>query len=204
MHAMRRVRAELGQRHRYAHTLRVARFAERLARQHGEDPAKARQAGLFHDLARLYPTERLLAECAARAMPIDAFEQANPIVLHARLGAELAREFYGVTDEAVLCAIRKHTVGAAQMSRLDMMLYLADGLEPGRDYPERAALASLAQTDLEAAMRAVLASSIAYLRDRGLDVAPQTWAAAEAFGVPIASVSANHRELDAEVSPRPA
>jgi predicted HD superfamily hydrolase involved in NAD metabolism len=192
--ALHRVRAELAQDHRFAHTVRVARLAERLAAAHGEDPLKARLAGLFHDLARLYSADRLLAECRARNMPIDAFERANPIVLHARLGAELAREHYGVTDEAILSAIRKHTVAAARMSRLDAIVFLADGLEPGRSFAERAAFADLAQHDLAAAMRAVLASTIAYLRGRGLEIAPQTRAAAETFGLGAASVSAVHLE----------
>jgi predicted HD superfamily hydrolase involved in NAD metabolism len=98
-------------------------------------------------------------------------------VLHAPLGAELARERYGVDDPAVLSAIRKHTVAAADMSPLDTIVYLADALEPGRNYPERAALETLAFADLDAALRAVLRSSVEYLIVRGLEAAPQTLAA---------------------------
>jgi predicted HD superfamily hydrolase involved in NAD metabolism len=176
--AARAVRAALHQRHRYAHVLRVARMAEALARAHGVDPLRARVAGLLHDLARLYSADRLLRECAERGLPIDAFEREHPVVLHARLGAELARERFGVDDPDVLSAIRKHTLADAVMSPLDKVVYLADGLEPGRDFADRAVLAALAFEDLDAAMRAVLASSIAYLRERGLSVAPQTQAAA--------------------------
>ncbi len=191
----RRVRAELGQLHRYAHVLRVARFAERLAFAHGEDPRRARAAGLFHDLARLYSAERLIAECAVRNMPIDAFERANPIVLHARVGAEIARERYSVNDEAILSAIRKHTVGAEEMSRLDAIVYLADGLEPGRRFPERSAYAEVAMHDLDAAMRDLIGSTITYLGSRNLPIAPQTLAAAKTFARPAdASNSAQRRE----------
>lgn len=157
-------------------------MAESLARVHGADPLQARVAALLHDLARLYPADRLLRECAERGMAIDPFERAHPIVLHARLGAELARERFGVDDAAVLSAIRKHTLADAVMSPLDKVVYLADGLEPGRDFADRAALAALAYRDLDAAMHALLASSIAYLRKRGLAVAPQTLAAAEPNG----------------------
>ena len=173
----RAVRAHLAQEHRFAHTLRVARTAEVLAVAHGVDALRARSAGLFHDLARLYPVDRLLRECGERSMPISAFEFANPIVLHARLGAELARDDFGVTDETILSAIRKHTVAGATMSDLDAVLYLADGLEPGRDFAERAAFLELAFRDLDAAMIVVLESGVAYLRERGLAVAPQTLAA---------------------------
>jgi predicted HD superfamily hydrolase involved in NAD metabolism len=157
-------------------------MAERLAHVHGADPFRARLAGMLHDLARLYSAERLLRECAERGMPVDAFERSHPVVLHARLGAELARERFGVDDPDVLSAIRKHTLADAVMGPLDKVIYLADGLEPGRDFADRAALAALALRDLDAAMRAVLASSVAYLRARDLTVAPQTLAAAEHFG----------------------
>ena len=182
MRTARAVRAALAQRHRYAHVLRVARFAERLARAHGLDAGAARTAALLHDLARLYASDRLLRECAERGMAIDAFERGNPVVLHARLGAELARERFGVDDPDVLSAIRKHTLADAVMSPLDKVVYLADGLEPGRDFADRAALAALAFRDLDAAMRAMLASSTTYLLERGLAVAPQSLAAAGAFG----------------------
>jgi len=171
------VRAHIGQEHRYAHTLRVARLADRLAQRHGEDAGRARVAGMLHDLARLYDAERLVTECEARQMPIDTFERHHPIVLHARLGAELARESFGIRDEGVLQAIRRHTLAAADMSRLDAIVYLADGLEPGRAFAEREAFESLAFRDLDAAMLAVLESSVLYLETRQLEAAPQTLAA---------------------------
>jgi predicted HD superfamily hydrolase involved in NAD metabolism len=172
----RAVRAELGQ-YRYAHSVRVARLADVLAHAHGEDAGRARLAGMLHDIARLYQAERLVAECRARGLPIDDFERAHPIVLHARLGAELARERFGVQDEAVLSAIRRHTLGAAEMSRLDAILYLADGLEPGRIFRERATLAELAIESLDEALAALLRSTVAYLHSRNLEPAPQTLAA---------------------------
>jgi predicted HD superfamily hydrolase involved in NAD metabolism len=173
------VRDALGQDHRYAHVVRVARLAERLAVRHGEDPERARLAGLLHDVARLYSAERLVVESEARGLEIDAFERANPIVLHARLGAEIVRERFDINDPGILDAIRRHTVAAAGMSGLDTIVYLADALEPGRDFPEREDLEALAFEDLERALAAVLHSSIAYLRARGLAPAPQTLAALE-------------------------
>jgi predicted HD superfamily hydrolase involved in NAD metabolism len=177
----RRVREHIGQQHRYAHILRVARTAEALARTHGADPARARTAGMFHDLARLYPGERLLRESEQRGLPIGEFERANPIVLHAPLGAELARDWFGVHDEAILSAIRKHTLAAATMSPLDEILYLADGLEPGRDYVGRADMLALAFDDLAAAMAAHLTESLNYHREHNMSPAPQTLAALEHY-----------------------
>ena len=114
-------------------------------------------------------------------MPIDAFERANPVVLHARLGAELARDEFGVNDEAILSAIRKHTVAAATMSTLDEILYLADGLEPGRDFPERAGFLKTAFGSLTAAMHDVLDAGLVYMQSHGLTTAPETYAAIEHY-----------------------
>lgn len=149
----RQVRDHLGQLHRYEHSVRVARCADVLAQRHGLDAAKARLAGMLHDLARLYSPQRLIAECEARGMPIGTREREHPVLLHAPLGAELARERFGVEDREVLSAIAKHTTGAAPMSPLDCVVYLADSLEPGRRFPERAALWELAARDLQAATR---------------------------------------------------
>lgn len=161
--------------------MRVARLADRLAQRHGEDPRRARLAGLLHDLARLFPTDRLILECERRGLPIGAFERRNPIVLHAPLGAELARELFAIDDPAVLSAIRKHTLASPGMSRLDAIVYIADGVEPGREFAERAAFEALAFHDLEAALPAVVRSSLSYLDGRGLEAAPQTRAALTAF-----------------------
>ena len=156
-------------------------MADLLAQAHGADPAKARLAGLLHDLARLYPAPRLLQECAARGIPIDAFAEANPIVLHAPLGAELAREMFAVDDPEILGAIAKHTLAAERMSPMECIVYLADGLEPGRSFPERAALAELAMRDLGAAMAATIEATIGYLGKQGRTVAPQTATALKYF-----------------------
>lgn len=179
--ASARMRAHLGQDHRYAHTVRVARMADLLAQAHGADAAKARVAGLLHDLARLYPAPRLLQECRARNIAIDAFAEANPIVLHAPLGASLAREMFAIDDPEILSAIAKHTLAAERMSPLDCIVYLADGLEPDRAFPERAALAGLAFRNLDAAMAATLTATIGYLEKQGRTVAPQTAAALQHF-----------------------
>ena len=189
----RRVRDHLAQDHRYEHSVRVARCADVLAQRHGLDARRARLAGMLHDLARLYPAQRLLTECEARGMPIDDFERANPVVLHARLGAAIAAETFGVNDEQVLSAIEKHTTAAAAMSPLDCAVFLADGLEPERSFPERKALWELAMNDLTQATREVIKSSVRHLARKGLAVAPATVAAARTFGIPLEEVRASIR-----------
>lgn len=181
----RRVRLQLGQEQRYAHSVRVARCADVLAQRHGLDARKARTAGMLHDLARLYSPDRLLGECAARGMTIDAFERAHPMLLHARLGAALAREDFGVRDTDVLSAIEKHTTGAAGMSPLDCAVYLADSLEPNRTFAERGELWQLALYDLREATRETLRHTIRHYERKGKPVVPAAAAAARAFGIEL-------------------
>ncbi len=146
---------------------------------------------MLHDLARLYSASRLIDECELRGMAIDPFERANPIVLHARLGASIAQESFGIHDPEVLSAIEKHTVAAKEMSALDCVLYLADGLEPGRKFDGRDALWHLACTNLHAGMRETIAQSMGYFERQGIPVAPQTLAAAKTFGFEGGSTSLN-------------
>jgi predicted HD superfamily hydrolase involved in NAD metabolism len=168
------VRDHIGQDHRYAHCVRVARLAERLAMTHGAASEPARRAGMLHDLARLYSADRLVRECEERGLAIEAFERRYPIVLHAPLGAELASERFGETDPDVLAAIRTHTLPVPGMSQLQIVLYLADSLEPGREFADRASLERLAFEDLERALAATIESSRAYIEAAGGEVAPAT------------------------------
>lgn len=146
-----KVRRQIGQEHRYEHSVRVARCAEMLAARHDLDSGKARLAGMLHDLARLYSPQRLVSECEVRGLPINPLEREHPTLLHAKIGAALARELFGVDDREVLSAIEKHTLGGEEMSPLDCVVYLADSLEPHRKFPERAALWELALRDLAGA-----------------------------------------------------
>lgn len=155
----RDARAYIGQDHRYAHSVRVARCAELLARRHGVETRKARFAGLLHDLARLYSPQRLIAESEARGFYISRVEREHPVLLHARLGAAIARERFGINDPEILSAIEKHTTGAEPMSPLDAVVYLADSLEPERRFSERQELWELAMRDLFGGLRETLALS---------------------------------------------
>ena len=127
------LRKELHKRltpHRYAHTLGVAETAVQLARENGLCAGKALVAGLLHDCAKCLSEEELLQYAGPAGA--DADEIRCRAVLHAPVGAYLAREQYGVQDEAVLSAIRRHTVGGEKMSLLDAIIYVADFIELGR------------------------------------------------------------------------
>ena len=118
--------------HRLMHTLGVAKICAELAGIYGVPQGRAYVAGMVHDCAK-YMTEAQLLELA-EVSGADEDEIACIPVLHAPVGAYIARTRYGIRDEAVLSAIRRHTVGAADMSLMDAILYVADMIEPGRKY----------------------------------------------------------------------
>ena len=121
---------------RYQHSLGVAATAEFLAERFDVDREKARIAGLLHDCAREYKDEELITEAQKRNIAYGEVEKAMPLLLHAYIGAQRISEIYEVNDAEISQAIYSHTVGGANMTKLDKIIYFADMIEPNRDYPE--------------------------------------------------------------------
>ena len=160
---------------RYEHSLGVAETAVALARRFGVDEKQARIAGLLHDCAREFPNENLIAEAEKRLIMVEAIERQMPLLLHAYVGARLVREKYGVDDAAVEQAIWRHTVGGAQMTKLDKIIWFADMIEPGRNYPGVEELRALARTaGLDEMLLAGLTQSIIFVAQRGGLIHPAT------------------------------
>lgn len=159
---------------RFAHSLGVADEAWRLAVRYGADPDRAWLAGLLHDCAKGVPTAEQVAACDRLGVPLDPATRACPSVVHAFLGERLARDQYGVDDPAVLRAIRLHTVGDGEMTTLDKAVFLADAIEPGRDFPGVADLRAAAETGLDDALRLYVDGELRLLAARGGSVHPAT------------------------------
>ncbi|HEY9736614.1 MAG TPA: bis(5'-nucleosyl)-tetraphosphatase (symmetrical) YqeK [Trichocoleus sp.] len=138
---------------RLQHVLRVEAMAVELAGRHGVCQAAAAQAGLMHDLAKCFKPQRLLDMVRAEGRGLDPVEERNPHLLHAEVGAIVARDDFGVQDEAILSAIANHTLGCPGMDALSCIVYLADTLEPGRgDSDDLGRLRRLSCEDLSAAV----------------------------------------------------
>ncbi|MDQ6766426.1 MAG: bis(5'-nucleosyl)-tetraphosphatase (symmetrical) YqeK [Candidatus Eremiobacteraeota bacterium] len=163
-------------RNRYRHVLGVARTAERLARRYGVSTHKARVAAMIHDIARNWSPEELFAYMRRHGLAISAAEQQAPALLHARVGAHLAREQFGVDDPQMLLAIERHTVAVPGMSDLEKILYVADTIEPSRSFSQRAAAAAAADLSLDKGLLACVKASMEYLTSNGIPIAPQTLA----------------------------
>ena len=164
---------------RYGHTLRVADTTEDLARVHGIDTDRARLAALLHDAARETRPDEFLRLADQWELPIGEPERQSPKLLHGPVAAKLARRELGVDDEEVLEAIRTHTTGRTGMGPLALVLYVADKIEPARDYPSVERLRQLAREDLYVATTEALRRAIAHNEGRGKDVHPSSRAALE-------------------------
>lgn len=158
---------------RFAHTLAVAHTARQLALVHGMDPQQAEIAGLLHDCAKCLPLAQMQSLAQAHGLTDDPESSGN--LLHAAVGAYLARTAYAVTDPAVLQAILHHTTGAPGMTKLDMVVYLADKIEPTRTaYPLLDTVRRLAQFSLEKAMLSSLEGTAQYVKKSGKPLHPST------------------------------
>ena len=136
---------------RIPHVLGTAATAVDLARRWGADAEEARRAALLHDCTKRLSMEEQLALCRRYDIRLDEAEKKELKLLHAKTGAAVARAVYGVSD-AVHDAIFWHTTGKADMTLLEKIIYLADYIEPTRDFCDLTELRRLAFRDLDRAM----------------------------------------------------
>jgi predicted HD superfamily hydrolase involved in NAD metabolism len=154
-----------------AHIDRVVLLSSRLAARHGLDAARVRLAAQGHDVLRAVAPAELLARAEARGLAIDPVERGEPVLLHGPLGADELAERFGVTDPAVLHAVRWHTTGHPDFDAEAWAMFVADKVEPDkvRRRPALRAVESLAESSLEAA-------ALAYLDLLLGDAVDQRWA----------------------------
>ncbi len=151
---------------RKAHVRGVAETAVKLAEAYGADADKARQAALFHDMFRSTPVDVL--NMYVRQLGLDSVYLDNANLAHGPIAAIIMERDYGIADADMVRAVRYHTTGRAGMSLLEKVLFLADAIEPGRDYPGVEKIRELAKESLDKACLCSMERSIAYIRERGL------------------------------------
>ena len=168
---LRKAMAKALEEKRYEHTLGVAYTAASLAMCYGQDVYQAQVAGLLHDCAKNYTNEKRISICKKNGIPINAAEQKNPFLLHAKVGSFLAREKYGVNDKAILDAITYHTTGRPNMSTLDKIIYIADYIEPGRrQAPGLPEVRQLAFISLDDCLFRILKDTLDYLHASKMEI----------------------------------
>lgn len=151
---------------RFEHTEGVMYTAAALAMRYGEDLEKAQVAGLLHDCAKCIPDAKKIKICLKNKITMTDAEQKSPFLLHAKVGAYIARQKYGVEDAEILSAIESHTTGKPAMSQLDKIVFIADYIEPMRSKaPNLADVRKLAFEDIDLALFKILSDTLAYLRN---------------------------------------
>ena len=149
---------------RYRHTEGVMYTAAALAMRYLCSMEDAMTAGLLHDCAKCLSDEEKLRICREHHLPVSEVEERHPQLLHAKVGAFLAREKYGVTSGEICHAITVHTTGCADMSFLDKIIFVSDYIEPGRNRaPRLTAVRQAAFEDIDRCCAMILQDTVEYL-----------------------------------------
>jgi predicted HD superfamily hydrolase involved in NAD metabolism len=159
---------------RYEHSLRVYETALKMAEHFHADKQKVALAALLHDCGRQIPKEKSVAKAKELGIPVDPVEKSQPILLHAKLGVYYAVHKYGVSpdDTEVLDVIRYHSTGTADMTETAKIVFLADLIEPGRDFEGVEEIREASFQDLDKGMLLSYDNTIRYLLDDGLLIHP--------------------------------
>jgi len=154
---------------RVKHVLGCRDTAADLARHWGADETDAARAGLLHDITKALDGPLQLTLCSCYDIMVSDFSQKNPKTLHALTGSYVAQRIFG-ENTAVVSAIAHHTTGKANMSLLEKIIYVADYMEPNRDFDGVEHLRELAYTDLDKALKLGLQMTLQLLRQQGRTV----------------------------------
>ncbi|MEA4814110.1 MAG: bis(5'-nucleosyl)-tetraphosphatase (symmetrical) YqeK [Oscillospiraceae bacterium] len=158
---------------RMAHVLGTEQEAIRLAEKYGADVRKAQIAALLHDCTKKLEMEQQKALCAKYGLKLDPLENKALKLLHSKTGAEIARDVFGVDDE-IYGAIKWHTTGKADMTMLEKVIYLADYIEPNRDFPGVDKLREAVYEDIDKGLLMGLEMTINEMEERGNEVHEKT------------------------------
>lgn len=151
---------------RVAHVAGCEHEAVKLAKFWGEDEDSAATAGILHDITKRCTYDQQLELIEKYGIKCDQAELDTPKLLHAKTGAELAKDIFGISDD-IKDAIRYHTTGKPDMTMLEKIIYLADYIEPNRDFDGVEDLRKLAYEDINKCMVLGLEMSLVEIREKG-------------------------------------
>ncbi len=149
--------------HRYIHTLGVIKSAVELSEIYNEDKERAKLAALIHDIAKDIDENEQIKLVREFSIKIDRISMVQPSLFHGPLASFMAERDFGIGDDEILKAIKYHTTGRANMSKLEKIIYLSDYIEVGRNFPGIENLRREARNNLDKAMLLALDNSIQYI-----------------------------------------
>ena len=158
--ALDRLREELRQTispKRFAHTLGVEQTACEMAALYcPEKTGMLRAAALLHDCTKEYDEKQSKEVLSREGIKLRRDEKESPQIWHAITAPlEIAQLYPEFANEELLSCVRWHTTGREGITVPEALLYLADVIEPTREYPACVALrkrffdASLAEMTAE-------------------------------------------------------
>lgn len=159
---------------RYIHSLEVQKVAVALAKHYNISIDKASVAGLVHDCAKDLTDRELLDYALHFNILLPCITKGNIQLIHGWVGAELAKEEFGIVDEEILNAIRFHTTGKENMAILEKIVYLADYIEPNRNFDGVEELREAAFLDMDKALLMAFDHTIRYVIAKGELLHPAT------------------------------
>ena len=168
---VKKLKDSLNKQSRFEHCLRVEQTAIQLAKLNHEDVEKAAVAGLIHDYAKERSAEEFKRVIIAKKMDPDLLNWGN-FIWHGEVGAEIIQDELKITDEEILNAVRRHTIGAVQMTTLDNIVYVADYVEPERDFPGANYAREVAFADLDDGVRYETQHTLQYLLENNQKIYP--------------------------------
>lgn len=150
---------------RKVHTEGVRKTAMKLAAKYGADVEKAETAALFHDMYRGVSQDVL--NYYVKHLNLDRKYHDNPNLAHSKIAAIVMKRDYGIEDEDIINAVSYHTTGRPEMSLLEKVIYIADAIEPNRNYPGVDTLRDVAERDLDEACLLSLTRTIEFVQEQG-------------------------------------
>ena len=178
MEELEQVVVSLLKPNRVAHVLGCRDTAVALAKRWGVDETDAARAGILHDITKALDGPLQLTLCSCYGKVLDDFSQRYPKTLHALTGSLVAERIFG-ENPAVVAAIESHTTGKAGMNMLEKIIYVADYMEPNRDFPGVEKLRELAFSDMDEALKLGLEMTLQHLKRQGAEVSPASREALE-------------------------
>lgn len=162
-------------RDRFEHSEGVMYTAAALAMRYGENLEKAQIAGILHDCAKCIPDNKKLKICEKNHIEITEAEKCSPFLLHAKVGAYIAKEKYDIEDAEILDAIACHTTGKPAMTLLDKIIYISDYIEPMRSKASNLEeVRKMAFVDLDETLFKILSDTLVYLENSSKKMDPMT------------------------------
>lgn len=152
---------------RFNHSKGVEYMAGELAKHYNVNVEKAMLAGLMHDCVKNLPYEEMLRLCRELGCELDTVTENESKLIHAPLGAYYVKKVFGIDDEEIFDAIYYHTTAKADMSMLTKIIYIADAVEPNRNYDIAEEMRKLAFEDIELAILKVIDYTINKLVSSG-------------------------------------